>query len=111
MPFLLEDSKKSIVSESLLREEIHNIMEVNDVESDIADLTDRLEDLYDTVDDDRSRMDYVRQLTAEFLELFLSLTGELDSNENIEIPETLELMNKVMGRKHRKRYYMSKFRL
>lgn len=111
MPFLLEDSRKSILSEHLLKEEMSNIMEVNDVESDIADLTDRIENLDDILTDDRDRMDYVRQLTAEFLELFLTLTNELDSNEGVEIPETLELMNKVMGRKHRKRYYMSKFRL
>jgi hypothetical protein len=46
-------------------------MEVNDVESDIADLTTRIDDLDDVVDDDLGRMDYVRQLTAEFLELFV----------------------------------------
>jgi len=85
-------------------------MEVNDVESDVADLTNRLDNLRDIIDDDLGRMSYVRQLTAEFLELLIKLTGELDGG-GIEIPETLELMSKIMGRQHRKRYYMSKFRL
>jgi len=85
-------------------------MEVDDVESDVADLTDKLDNLTDIVDDDLGRMSYVRQLTGEFLELLMKLTNELDE-DNIEIPETLELMTKMMGRQHRKRYYMSKFRL
>lgn len=85
-------------------------MEVNDVESDVADLTDRLDNLTDVIDDDLGRMSYVRQLTAEFLELLMKLTSEL-YDEGVEIPETLELMTKMMGRQHRKRYYMSKFRL
>jgi hypothetical protein len=86
-------------------------MEVNDVESDIADLTTRLDDLNDLVDDDLGRMDYVRQLTAEFLELFVKLTDELEVDNDVQIPETMEMMTKMMGRQHRKRYYMSKFRL
>lgn len=82
----------------------------NDVENDLTDLTDNFNDLTDVVDDNVGRMDYVRQLTGEFLELLMKLTSELD-DEDVEIPETLELMSKMMGRKHRKRYYMSKFRL
>ena len=82
----------------------------DDVEDDLTDLKDNFSDLTDIVDDNVGRMGYVRQLTGEFLELLMKLTSELD-DENVEIPETLELMTKMMGRKHRKRYYMSKFRL
>jgi hypothetical protein len=84
-------------------------MEVNDVESDIADLTSRFDDLSDTVEDDLGRMGYIRQLTAEFLDLLNTLNDELDGQ--VEIPMSIEKMNKIMGRSERKRYYMSKFRL
>lgn len=84
-------------------------MEVNDVESDIADLTNRLDNLNDLVDDDIGRMGYVRQLTAEFLEYLKVLDDELSSQ--VDIPKSSELMNKILGRAERKRYYMSKFRL
>jgi hypothetical protein len=84
-------------------------MEVNDVESDIADLTNRLDNLGDLVDDDIGRMGYVRQLTAEFLEYLKVLNDELTSQ--VDIPKSEELMNKILGRAERKRYYMSKFRL
>ena len=106
----MDSYKEIIFTNSELKDSLNYLMEVNDVESDVADLTDRLEDLSDVIDDDIGRMSYVRQLTAEFLELFMKLTSELDE-EGIEIPETLELMTKMMGRQHRKRYYMSKFRL
>lgn len=82
----------------------------DDIEDDLTDLKDNFSDLTDIVDDNVGRMDYVRQLTGEFLELLMKLTSELDDGD-VEIPETLELMTKMMGRKHRKRYYMSKFRL
>lgn len=84
-------------------------MEVNDTESDIADLTNRLDDLSLLVDDDIGRMTYVRQLTAEFLEYLRSLNGEL--MQQVDIPKSNELMSKILGRSERKRYYMSKFRL
>lgn len=84
-------------------------MEVNDVESDIADLTNRLDNLGDLVDDDIGRMGYVRQLTAEFLEYLKVLNDELSSQ--VDIPKSSELMSKILGRAERKRYYMSKFRL
>lgn len=106
----MDSYKEIIFTNSELKDSLTYLMEVDDVESDVADLTDRLEDLSDVVDDDIGRMSYVRQLTAEFLELFMKLTSELDE-EGVEIPETLELMTKMMGRQHRKRYYMSKFRL
>jgi hypothetical protein len=106
----LENSKNLIFTEQVFRDTLNHIVEVNDVESDIADLTTRLDDLSDEVGDDVGRMDYVRQLTAEFLELLMTLTGELDE-QGIEIPDSLELITKMMGRQHRKRYYMSKFRL
>ena len=101
---------KLIFTNSELKGSLNYLMEVDDVESDVADLTDKLYDLTDIVDDDVGRMSYVRQLTGEFLELLMKLTTELD-DDGIEIPETLELMTKMMGRQHRKRYYMSKFRL
>ena len=85
------------------------LMEANDVESDIADLTDRLEDLNDVVDDDLGRMSYIRQLTAEFLEYLMTINDEL--KDQVEIPKSEEIMNKMLGRAERKRYYMSKFRL
>jgi len=103
-------NKNLIFSNLDLKDSLNYLMEVNDVESDVADLTDRFEDLTELVDDDIDRMGYVRQLTAEFLELFMKLTKELEK-ANVEIPETSELMNKVLGRADRKRYYMSKFRL
>lgn len=84
-------------------------MEVNDVESDIADLTTRLDDLQDTVDDDLGRVGYIRQLTAEFLEYIKTLNDELVNQ--VDIPKSDELMGKILGRAERKRYYMSKFRL
>lgn len=103
-------SKEIIFTNSELKDSLNYLMEVNDVESDVADLTNRLDDLSDIVDDNVGRMGYVRQLTAEFLELLIKLTSELD-DDDVEIPETLELITKMMGRQHRKRYYMSKFRL
>jgi hypothetical protein len=106
----LHSTKEIIFTNTELKDSLNYLMEVNDVESDVADLTNRLDDLSDVIDDDLGRMGYVRQLTAEFLELFMKLTSELD-DEGVEIPETLELMSKMMGRQHRKRYYMSKFRL
>lgn len=91
-------------------------MEVNDVENDVADLTDRLENLSDKfndlnymVDDDLGRVSYIRQLTAEFLEYLMTLNDELQGQ--VEIPKSNEIMTKMLGRRARKRYYMSKFRL
>lgn len=106
---MLENSNP-IFTEQVLRKTINHLVEVNDVESDIADITTRMDDMSDLVDDDIGRMEYVRQLTAEFLELLVTLTGELEDN-GVEIPESVEMMNKMLGRQHRKRYYMSKFRL
>lgn len=88
---------------------LNYLMEVNDVESDIADLTSRFDNLSDTVEDDLGRMGYIRQLTAEFLDLLNTLNDELDGQ--VKIPMSIEKMNKIMGRSERKRYYMSKFRL
>lgn len=106
----MNSTKEIIFTNSELKNSLNYLMEVNDTESDIADLTDRLDNLSDDLDDDLGRMSYIRQLTAEFLELLIKLTGELDDG-GIEIPDSLELMTKMMGRQHRKRYYMSKFRL
>lgn len=99
-----------IFTEQVFRNTLTHIVEVNDVESDIADITNRVDNISDLLDDDIGRMEYVRSLTAEFLELFLTLTGEINDS-GTEIPKTMEMMSKIMGRKERKRYYMSKFRL
>jgi hypothetical protein len=80
-----------------------------DVEKDVEKLTDRLDDLDMEVDDDIGRMSYVRQLTAEFLDFLNTLTKELEPQ--VEIPDSIEKMEKMLGRSERKRYYMSKFRL
>ncbi len=108
---MLETSKNLIFTEEVFRQTMNHLVEVNDVESDIADLTTRIDDLTDEVDDDIGRMGYVRQLTAEFLELLITLTDELEIDNDVEIPKSKELMDKMMGRQYRKRYYMSKFRL
>jgi hypothetical protein len=84
-------------------------MEVNDVESDIADLTTRTDDISDLLDDDTGRVGYIRQLTAELLDYLRTLNAELEGQ--VEIPQSTEYMAKIMGRAERKRYYMSKFRL
>jgi len=85
------------------------LMEVNDIESDIADLTNRTDNLSDIVNDDDNRQDYIRQLTAELLDYLRTLNNELVGQ--VEIPDSTKLMTKIMGRTGRKRYYMSKFRL
>lgn len=107
---------KTIFTSSELKDSINYLMEVNDVESDIADLTnktddisDKLSDVYDNVEDNTGRLGYIRQITAEFLEYLISLNGELSSQ--VKIPKSNEIMVKMMGRRERKRYYMSKFRL
>lgn len=81
----------------------------NDIKQDMVDLDDRMSDLDLELDDDIGRMTYVRQLTAEFLEFLRTLTGELETQ--VEIPDSVEMMKKMLGRSERKRYYMSKFRL
>ncbi len=80
-------NKRLIFTNSNLKDSLNYLMEVNDVESDVADLTDRFEDLTELVSDDIDRMGYVRQLTAEFLELFMRLTKELKTAD-VKIPET-----------------------
>ena len=107
---MLETKDKRIFTEQVLRKTINGLFEESDIESDIADITTRIDDLSYEVEDDVGRMGYVRQLTAEFLEVLIKLRDELQA-DGIEIPETSEMVTKMMGRQHRKRYYMSKFRL
>ena len=83
--------------------------DVLDLKSDIKKLRDDLENLGDDVEDDIDRMSYVRQISGEFLEYLNTLDGELQGQ--VDTPESNELMNKIMGRSERKKYYMSKFRL
>jgi len=86
-------------------------MESDDVENSdkIKDLSSRMDDLTDILDDDTGRVGYIRQLTAEFFEYLITLNDELSSQVNITKSE--DLMSKMLGRTARKRYYMSKFRL
>jgi hypothetical protein len=89
---------------------MYNILkEVGGVEKDVEKLSDTLDDLDMEMDDDIGRMSYVRQLTAEFLDFLNTLTKELEPQ--VEIPDSIEKMEKMLGRSERKRYYMSKFRL
>lgn len=86
-----------------------DLKKLDDIQLDVLDLNKRLDDIDDTLDDDIGRVSYIRQLTAEFLDLLTTLTSELDSQ--IDIPDSLEKMDKILGRSQRKRYYLSKFRL
>ncbi len=83
--------------------------QIKDIELDIKNLKKGLEDIDIDVTDDIGRMSYVRQLTGEFLEYVKTLNDELSSQ--VDIPDSQELMSKMLGRSERKRYYMSKFRL
>ena len=91
-------------------QELKNLKtDVLDLKSDIKKLRDDLENLGDDVGDDIDRMSYVRQISGEFLEYLNTLDSELQGQ--VDTPESNELMNKIMGRSERKKYYMSKFRL
>ena len=85
------------------------LKQVTSIENDIIDLNDRLDDIGSDMDDDIGRMSYVRQLTAEFLDFLQTLTFELSTQ--VEIPDSVEKMKKILSRSERKRYYISKFRL
>jgi uncharacterized protein Yka (UPF0111/DUF47 family) len=97
------------ISESQFKDALSTLLEVNDVESDIADLTDRLDDLTDDFEDTKGRVGYIRQLTAEFLDYLRTLNDELETQ--VDIPNSTEMIGKMLTRTERKRYYMSKFRL
>ena len=103
------NNNNTIFTNLELRDSIEYLMEVDDIESDITDLTNTVDSLSDIVDDDTGRVGYIRQLTAEFLEYLMTLNDEISSQ--IDIPKSEELMSKMIGRTARKRYYMSKFRL
>ena len=103
------NNNNTIFTNLELRDSIDYLMEVDDIESDITDLTNTVDSLSDIVDDDTGRVGYIRQLTAEFLEYLMTLNDEISSQ--VDIPKSKELMSKMLGRTARKRYYMSKFRL
>lgn len=106
----MELDKEEDYNKSEKKSKISNLKnDVSDLKSDIKDMQKDLDDLKLDVDDDIGRMTYVRQLTGEFLEYLLTLNNELDTQ--VEIPQSIELMDKMLGRAERKRYYMSKFRL
>ena len=100
---------KILISEAKLKESLNLLTEVDTVESDIADLTNRIDDIDTLLDDDLGRVGYIRQLTAELLDYLKTLNAELEGQ--VEIPNSIEKMTKIMGRTERKRYYMTKFRL
>jgi len=85
------------------------MLEENDIESDIADLTTRIDDFDFKLGDDLGRVDYIRQLTAELLDYLQTLNKEL--KDQVDITQSNEMMSKILGRKARKRYYLSRFRL
>ena len=85
------------------------LLEQSDIESDIADLTTKTDDILDSLKDNVGRVGYMRQLTAELLDYLITLDGELDGQ--VEIPKSNELLSKMLGRRERKKYYLSKFRL
>ncbi len=83
--------------------------ELSDIKDDIKKINKDLENLGDDLADDVDRMSYVRQISGEFLEYLNTLDTELQGQ--VKTPESNELMDKIMGRSERKKYYMSKFRL
>ena len=102
------DTKHNQISN--LKSKTNNLKnDISDLKSDIKDIKTDLDDLSLDVNDDIGRMTYVRQLTGEFLEYLLTLNNELETQ--VKIPNSMELMNKMLSRSERKRYYMSKFRL
>lgn len=101
-------SKNLIITEFTLKSGLNRIME-EDENQTIDILTPRVDDIDDKLEDDLGRVGYIRQLTAELLSYLETLNGEL--NQQVEIPKSDEMMSKMLGRKERKRYYLSKFRL
>jgi len=102
-------SNNLIVTEFTLKNGLNRLIEESDIESDIADLTTRLDDIEISLDDDLGRVGYIRQLTAELLDYLQTLNSELKGQT--EIPKSDDMMSKILNRKARKRYYLSKYRL
>jgi len=107
-PFELEKSYDTISYEKNL-DVVKIEDDIKDIKKDIKDIKKDILDLADDLSDDVDRMSYVRQLSGEFLEYLNTLDTELEGQ--VETPDSNELMNKIMGRSERKKYYMSKFRL
>jgi len=101
-------SKNLIITEFILKSGLNLLIEEGD-ENVIDVLTPRVDDIDTKLEDDLGRVGYIRQLTAELLSYLETLNGEL--NQQVEIPKSDEMMSKMLGRKERKRYYLSKFRL
>lgn len=102
-------SENLIVTEFTLKNGLNKLMEESDIESDIANLTNRLDDIDVTLEDDLSRVGYIRQLTAELLNYLQTLNKELKNQS--EIPNSENIMSKILNRKARKKYYLSKYKL
>jgi len=107
-PFELEKSYDTIRYEKNL-DVVKIEDDIKDIKKDVKDIKKDILDLADDLSDDVDRMSYVRQLSGEFLEYLNTLDTELEGQ--VETPNSNELMNKIMGRSERKKYYMSKFRL
>ena len=102
-------SENLIVTEFTLKNGLNKLMEESDIESDITNLTNRLDDIDVTLEDDLSRVGYIRQLTAELLNYLQTLNKELKNQS--EIPNSENIMSKILNRKARKKYYLSKYKL
>jgi len=107
-PFELEKSYDTISYEKNL-DVVKIEDDIKDIKKDVKDIKKDILDLADDLSDDVNRMSYVRQLSGEFLEYLNTLDTELEGQ--VETPNSNELMDKIMGRSERKKYYMSKFRL
>lgn len=102
-------SKNLIITEFTLKSGLNRLMEEDKETQEVDLLTPRIDDIDDKLEDDLGRVSYIRQLTAELLNYLETLNGEL--NTQVDIPKSDEMMSKMLGRKERKRYYLSKFRL
>ena len=102
-------SENLIVTEFTFKSGLNRIVEESDIENDIINLTTRIDDIGEILNDDLGRVGYIRQLTAELLDYLQTLNKELKGQ--VEISKSEEMMTKIMNRKARKRYYLSKYRL
>lgn len=104
-------SDNLIVTEFTFKNGLNRLMEEmeDNVEIDVEDLSSRIDDIDVELGDNLGRVGYIRQLTAELLDYLQTLNKELKSQ--VEIPQSEDMMSKILSRKARKRYYLSKYRL
>jgi hypothetical protein len=96
-----------------IKDRVDNLEGDDDTDdTSFTDLKTSFDDYVKTVGDGEStegRLGYIRQLTADTIEYILTLSKEI--NQHIEIPKSMDMLEKMMGRKERKRYYLSTLRL